>query len=309
MSLGVDDYLAWTPGDMSGAAAWLKEHAQLMDDSASAIRDAAARGTEGQSGPTIESRRADAAEQAERIDELADALNAAGAVIHAAGAALVSAVGRLRDVEHQLLAEGFERGAGERVSDSRTSYEDAAERQTREARAEEFRERVWELLREIRDVDDKANRDLHAVVNRDVRDRTAAGNGDPFAVGISPTSMVAALANAGAAAVKGEWAEAAREAGRGLMQARGLGPVMAGLGFVGAVAARAEDEPLHEAIVAEGIGTLAGAAGAPVGFGLGFAAAGPPGALIGTATGAFGGGTVVSPWVASKVRANFDRAN
>ena len=91
MSLGVDDYLAWTPGDMSGAADWLNEHAQLMDDSASAIRKAADRRTEGQSGPTIDSRREDAAEQAERIDELADALNAAGSVIHAAGAALESA--------------------------------------------------------------------------------------------------------------------------------------------------------------------------------------------------------------------------
>lgn len=309
MSPGVDDYLAWTPGDFAGAAEWLEEKSAAMDESARALREATDRGTEGQCGPFIDARRADAEEQAKRIDGLADILLESSRVVRGAGTALESAVQRLRDLDHRLHAEGFTRDEGARVVDTWTSYKDASDRQNRTTRAEELREQLRDLLAEIREVDDRANRDLHSVVDRDVRDRTAAGNGDPFVVGISAVSVVAAAAKAGAEVLEGNWAEAAREAGRGMMQVRGLGPVMAGLGFVGAVAARPEDEPLHEAIIAEGIGTIAGAAGAPIGAGFGAFWAGPPGGLIGGGIGAAGGGVVISPWVASKVRGEFDRAN
>lgn len=308
MSLGVDAYLAWTPGGMSGAADWLKLKSELMDQSARSLRDAADRGTENQSGQFITSRRQDAADHARRIDELADLLLEASRVVRQAGTALESAVRRLGEVDAQLREEGYERVAGERVGDRRSSYEDAADKQTREARADEFGAQIGDLLQEIRDADDQANRDLHSIVGRDVRDRTAAGNGDPFAVRLSTVSIIGAVTSAATSVVEGRWKEAVLASGRGMTMAKGLGPVMAGLGFIGGVAARPEDEPLHEAIVAEGVGTVAGAGGLPLGFAAGFSLAGPPGGVLGGAVG-IAGGTYASALASAEVRKAFDRAN
>lgn len=79
------------------------------------------------------------------------------------------------------------------------------------------------------------------------------------------------------------------------------------LGFAGGVADRPEDEPLLEAIAAEGVGTLAAGAAIPIGAAIG-ARAGLPGAIIGGVAGAAG-----SPFLgqlsASKVREWFDHEN
>ena len=309
MNLTIDDYLAWTPWDITGVAMSFEKKSESLEDLIRTLRDAADRGTEGQEGPFIESRKNDTSEFLGRIAGLADILAKAALALRTASYALGSKVRDLRELDAQVSDEGFTRVDGSRVVDTRTSYEDDVERAARTERAKDLEGQIRTKLDEIREADETADVDLHKTVDRDVRDRTAAGNGNPFAAGINPTSVVTAVASAGASLVEGKWAEAARDAGRGLMQVRGLGPVMAVLGFAGAVAARPEDEPLSEAIIAEGIGTIAGAAGAPVGFAFGVAFAGPPGGAAGTVGGALGGGMVVSPLVASEVRAGFDRAN
>lgn len=309
MSLTIDDYLAWTPWDITGVAMSFEKKSASLEDLIRTLRDAADRGTEGQEGPFIESRKNDTTELLGRIAGLADILAKAALSLRTASYALGSKVRDLRELDAQVNDEGFTRADGARVVDTRTSYEDDVERAARTDRAENLEDQIRTKLDEIRAADETANVDLHETVDRDVRDRTAAGNGNPFAAGISPTSVVTSVASAGASLVEGKWAEAARDAGRGLMQVRGLGPVMAVLGFAGAVAARPEDEPLGEAIIAEGIGTLAAAAGPAVGTAAGLYLGGPPGGLVGGAGGAYVGGVYISPWVASEVRKRFDRAN
>lgn len=308
MSLGVDDYLAWAPASMSDGARWLTTASEDLDSSAVALREAADRGTEGQSGHFITQRRDDAAEEVRRIFGLADMMHEAGTVIANAGMDLDSAINRLRQVETELLAEGFVRVEGEHVRDARDSYADATEREDREAKAEDFRERIWEILDEIRAADVRANHALHRIVGRDIRDRTDLGNGNPLVAGISATAEVGAISSAVADLVGERWGQAALDSGRGALLARSLGPVMAGLGFIGAVAARPEDEPLLEAIVAEGIGTIAGAAGFPLGIGTGLAVGGLPGGVVGGAVG-LAGGTYTNALASSRVREAFDRAN
>lgn len=312
MSPGVDAYLAWTPAGMAGAADWLKGQSTLMDDSARTIRDAAEAGTEGQSGSFIASRQQDAAEQVKRIEELADILLAAGQVVRRTGTALESAVGRLRSVESQLLGEGFQRVEGEHVGDRRTGYADATERHQRETRAGEFREQLWDLLHEIREVDDQANRELHEIVNRDVRDRTALGNGEPQAVMgslLDSTTFASALGGTFFAGVRDTYELALAASSRGSSVgwwnlARGGGAVFSVLGFMGAVANAPEDEPLFETLMAEGAGTLAGAGGSTLGCGLG-----APLPVIGPLVGHFTGGIAAGMWASSAVRSRFDRAN
>lgn len=309
MSLGVDDYLTWTPADMAQGAVWLRLKANDMKMTATAIRNAAADGTAGQCGAFIDARRDEAHDIADRVQKLAEFLGGAATALSQASADLGSAVARLRDDCATIDDEGFERFDGFHVRDARTEYADAADRNLREQRAKELQDELKKHMGDIRAYDERADRALHAVVGRPVRDRTDFGNGNPFATGITATSMVTAFASAGASVVEGKWAEAARDAGRGFMQARGLGPVMAVLGFAGAVAARPEDEPLHEAIVAEGVGTLAATAGGPLGIAAGLYLAGPLGGVIGGAVGTFGGGITVSPLASSLVRGAFDRAN
>lgn len=308
MSPGMDQYLTWAPTEMAAGADWLALKADLVEDSASAIRDAGERGTEGQCGQFITQRARDAADAARQVFELADLLREASNVVRQAAAELDVMVARLRDIENELVEKGFVR-EGELVRDTRTTYADATERDAREALAADFSKRIWGLLGGIRDADERANRDLHGIVGREVRDRTAAGNGDPRAVRLSDTAVVAAAAATGASLVEDKWFEAVLDSGRGLTLAKSLGPVMTGLGFLGGVASRPEGEPLHEAIIAEGIGTIAGAAGPFLGFALGAAVAGPLGGVVGGVTAGLRGAPYVSALASSWVRSAFDRAN
>lgn len=308
MSLGVDDYLRWSPADLSVAASWLAESSKDMEMSAKAFRRAADNGTANQCGSFIDARRTEAADIADRIDRLAKVMQEASDRIKTAERDLVSAVGNLRGADLEMRDSGFERAAGDVVTDTRITYADASERHDREKEADYHAQRIRGFLNDVKSADEMANRDLHEVVDRDVRDRTAKGNGDPFAGDFSAATIVGSVTTAAAALAEGHWEEAARAAGRGLAMVRGLGPAAGGLGFLGAVAARPEDEPLLEAIAAEGVGTIAGAAGLPLGVFLGGAAAGPPGAVVGGGVG-LAGGAAVSSKVASEVREAFDRAN
>ncbi|OAH63533.1 hypothetical protein AYJ66_11810 [Dietzia cinnamea] len=309
MTLGVDAYLNWAPADMTSGADWLRVKSDLGEEAARGIREGGERGTEGQCGQFITRRREESEEISGRLFQLADMLHGASKVVRAAAAELDVLVAGLRQVEYELLDQGFVRVEGEHVRDTRTTYADATERSDRESEAEGFRERIWELLGAIRETDDRANRELHGIVGREVRDRTAAGNGDPWAVGLSGTAKVSAAAATGASLVEEKWYEAVLDSGRGTVAANALGPVMAGLGFLGGVASRPGDEPLREAIVAEGVGTIAGFAGGPLGIAAGLVVGGPPGGVVGGAAGTLGGGPYLSALASSWVRGAFDRAN
>jgi hypothetical protein len=76
MSLGVDDYLAWTPEGMAQGAVWLRLKATDMEMTATAIRNAAADGTASQCGAFIEARRSEADDIADRIQRLSELLSA-----------------------------------------------------------------------------------------------------------------------------------------------------------------------------------------------------------------------------------------
>lgn len=316
MSLGVDDYLTWTPADMAGGADWLRVKAGLVEDSAGGIREAGDRGTEGQCGQFITQRREESEEISRRVYRLADMLREASAVVRQAGTELGVLVTRLRAVENELLAKGFVRVEGEHVRDTRATYADATERSDRETEAEGFRERIWELLDAIRETDDRANRELHGIVGRDVRDRTDKGNGTvgtvvpAFVRGELNTAFPAAAASTAAAMAGPAYDEALASSWRRppvgfLAPLRGTGPAATILGFVGGVAAAPEDEPLHETLLAEGAGVLGGAVGAPVGAALLGFLGGFPGAMFGH----FGGGIAGGLWASSEVRERFDRAN
>lgn len=308
MTLGVDDYLAWTPADMGQGAVWLRLKANDMEMTATAIRNFAADGTAGQCGAFIEARRTEAEDIAGRVQGLSDLLSNAATEVKEAGADLVGDIARLRDACTAIDEEGFERFDGSRVRDARTEYADEAERDLREQRAADLQDELEEHLREIRERDEQADRVLHGLVDRPVRDRTDKGNGNPFAIGISEMAGISATIDAGASLAEGHWKEAARNAARGLTSVRSLGPAAAVLGFAGGVAGRPEDEPLFEAIVAEGAGSVAAAWGAPVGTAIGFAIGGPVGSAVGGVGGALlGAGT--SQWTASKVREWFDHEN
>lgn len=307
MTLQVDDYLAWTPADMEQGAVWLTLKATDMEMAASAVRNAAADGTAGQCGPFVESRRAEASEIADRIGELADLLRGARTEIRNAGSELESLVGLLRADCLAIEDEGFERVDGVEVRDARTEYANGQEREVRTNRARELKARLIGRLGDLRARDEAADQALHQLVDRPVRDRTPEGNGDPSAAGISAVTGITAMTEAAAALAERQWAEAARSAGRGLVTVRGLGPIAAALGFAGGVAARPEDEPLFEAIVAEGVGTVAGGAGVPLGILLG-AQAGPLGAAAG-GLGGFFAGPYAGQWASSKAREWFDNAN
>lgn len=313
MTLGVDDYLAWRPAEMDRAAHWFSENSRLLDRVAKTVREGVERGTEEQWGEFIESIRSDGGDAATEIELVADLMLEASTTIRDAGADLASAVGSLRDVGTQLREEGYERIEGEHVGDRRSTYENADERIAREGRAEEFRDRIWELLSEIREIDDKANRDLHAIVDRDVRDRTDLGNGAPkavFAAGGGETAVVAALASTAAHQFDEAWKEAMSDSSRGklgggLTFARRLGPIASGLGFIGAAADRPEGEPLYETIFAEGAGVVGGLVGGPLGFAASLLTGGPKRAV----SGYFGGTLYGSMKASSEVREAFDRAN
>lgn len=309
MTLGVDAYLSWAPADMASGAEWLRAKSDLVEEAARDIREAGERGTEGQCGQFITRRREESEEISGRVLELSDMLHDASKVVRRTGAELDVLVANLRVLENELLVEGFVRVEGEHVRDTRTTYADATERSDRESEAEGFRRRIWELLAAIREIDDRANRELHGIVGREVRDRTAAGNGDPRVVGLSGTAKVSAAAATGASLVEGKWYEVVLDSGRGTVAAKALGPVMAGLGFLGGVASRPEHEPLHEAIVAEGVGTVAGFAGGPIGIAAGLLVGGPLGGVVGGAAGTVGGGPYLSALASSWVRGAFDRAN
>lgn len=307
MSLGVDDYLTWTPADMAQGAVWLRLKANDMEMTATAIRNFTADGTEGQCGAFIEARRTEAEDIADRIKGLSDLLSSAATAIKEASADLVSAVARLRDDCTTIDEEGFERFDDSRVRDARTDHSGTAERDLREQRAGELQGQLAKHMREIRERDKEADRVLHELVDRPVRDRTPEGNGDPRAIGLTAVSGIGAVTSAAAALAEGHWKEAARNAGRGLVAVRGLGPAAMILGFAGGVADRPEDEPLLEAIAAEGVGTLAAGAAVPIGAAIG-ARGGLPGAIFGGAAGA-----AFSPfagqWSASKMREWFDHEN
>lgn len=313
MSLGVDDYLAWTPAGMDGAANWLADQSVAMGMSANAIRSAADRGTEGQSGAFIDQRREDAAGIAGRVGELADVLADASRVVRQAGTDLEGAVGRLRDDCRALREEGFVRFDGHGVRDASTGYADSVERQSRRTRATEFQSQLRNRLEEVHDLDEQANHALHEIAGRDVRDRTALGNGDPrevFRTGGGQTAAIGALTGTAAEVAAGSWMDAVLDSGKGetvggSLLARGLGPIAAGMGFIGAVADRPEGEPLHEAIVAEGVGTVAGLAGGVLGGAVGLGTGGPAGG----ATGYFSGTLATNMSATAAVRGAFDRAN
>lgn len=309
MTLGVDEVLAWTPAGCGEAAARLGEKSSEMEDAVRGLVAASTQGIEGQSGLFVARLRGDAEQLIKRLIDVAAILRDTAGALRTAGDELEARIRSLRELDAAIHDEGYSRDADACVRDTRDPHEDAPQQAARTARAEDLQRRLRDLMAEIREVDESANRALHDAVGRDVRDRTAAGNGAPVASGLTATSLASALTGAATELVEGRWAEAAREAGRGLMQVRGLGPAMAVLGFAGAVAARPEDEPLIEAVVAEGIGTMAASAGAPLGFLTGFALAGPPGAAGGTVFGAFGGGAVLGPLAAAHVRGRFDRAN
>lgn len=307
MSLGVDDYLTWTPADMAQGAVWLRLKANDMEMTATAIRNAAADGTAGQCGAFIDARRDEAHDIADRVQKLAEFLGGAATALSQASADLGSAVARLRDDCATIDDEGFERFDGFHVRDARTEYADAADRNLREQRAKELQDELKKHMGDIRAYDERADRALHAVVDRPVRDRTPEGNGDPSAVGLTTVSGIGALTSGAAALAEENWKEAARAAGRGLITVRGLGPAAMILGFAGGVADRPEDEPLLEAIAAEGVGTAAAAAAIPVGMFFG-ARAGLPGVIAGGV-----GGFFASPFVgqsaSSKMRDWFDSEN
>lgn len=307
MSLGVDDYLAWTPADMAQGAVWLRLKANDMEMTATAIRNFAADGTEGQCGAFIEARRTEAEDIADRIKGLSDHLGNAATAIMAASDDLVGAVAKLRDDCTVIDEEGFERFDGSRVRDTPTEYADAAERDLREQRAGELQGDLERHMQEIRERDEEADRVLHGLVNRPVRDRTREGNGDPFAIGLTAVSGIGAVTSGAAALADGHWKEAARAAGRGLTAVRGLGPAAMILGFAGGVAGRPEDEPLLEAIAAEGVGTVAAGAAVPIGTFFG-AQAGKPGAIAG-GIGGFLASPFVGQWASSKTREWFDHEN
>lgn len=313
MSLGVDHYLTWAPAEMGVGADWLALKSELVEESANSIREAGERGTEGQCGQFITQRCEDAEEAARRVRELADMLREASAVVRGAGAELDALVTGLREAENEMRGRGFVRVRGEHVRDTRTTYADAKERSDREAEAQGFSDRIRDLLREIHAADDRANRGLHGIVDREVRDRTAAGNGDlrevwdePLAIRGDHTTVPAAMGStamqilqgvqnreSGATGVSYGWWNAAR----------GGGPLMAVLGFVGGVANAPEDEPMHETLLAEGAGTVGGTLGSAFGFGAG---GGP------TPLGFLGhllGGIASSQVASSYVRGAFDRAN
>lgn len=308
MSLGVDDYLGWSPAEMSGAASWLSGTSKDMELSAKALRNAAADGTAGQCGPFIDARRTEAAGIADRVHELSELLRDSARLVEDAGTDLATLVGLLRDECRVIDEEGFERFDGTGVRNTRTEYAAEDERDRRQRRAEELQDQLRGHLKEIRLRDDQADRALHGLVDRSVRDRTRAGNGDPFVVGLSETTLIGGVTRAAAALAEGHWQEAAREAGRGLVTVRALGPVASLLGFAGGVAGRPEDEPLFEAIVAEGVGSVAAAGGIPLGMAIGGALAGPPGSVIGAGSGA-GSSMFGGQWTASRVRAWFDSEN
>lgn len=313
MSLGVDQYLTWAPAQMAAGADWLVLKSDLVEESARSISEAGERGTEGQCGQFITQRREDAAEAARRVRELGDMMRKAGGVGRQAGAELDTLVTSLREADSEMRDRGFVRVEGEHVRDTRTTYEDAAERNARETEAEGFRVRIWGLLREIRAVDDKANHDLHNIVGREVRDRTAAGNGDlrevggelfairgdhvtvPAALGSTAMEILQAVQDREpmATGVSYGWWNAAR----------GGGPVMTMLGFVGGVANAPDDEPLLETLVAEGAGTVGGTLGSAFGFAVG------GGPTLQGFLGHFLGGIAVSQSASSYVRGAFDRAN
>ena len=316
MRPGVDTYLTWSPVGLAGGADWLTVKSDLVEDSARAIREAGERGTEGQCGQFITRRRDESEEIAGRVFRVADLLREAGAVLRQAGAELDVAVAGLRAVENELRGRGFVRVEGEHVRDTRTSYADAAERSARQAEAESFRERIWDLLATIREIDARVDRDLHGIVGRDVRDRTDKGNGTVGTVvpayfrGELNTALPAAAASTAAAIAGPVYDEALASSWRRppvgiLAPLRGMGPVATVLGFVGGVAAAPEDEPLHETLLAEGAGVLGGAVGAPIGLGLGALGGGPAGA----GTGHFLGGLLGGLRASSAVRERFDRAN
>ena len=307
MSLGVDDYLAWTPEGMAQGAVWLRLKATDMEMTATAIRNAAADGTASQCGAFIEARRSEADDIADRIQRLSELLSAAATEFKDVSADLVGAVAGLRDCCARIDEEGFERFDDSRVRDTRTEYADATEGNARRESAADLERELAGRVREIRRRDEETNRVLHEIVDRPVRDRTPEGNGDPFAVGLSAASGIGAVTSGAAALAGKDWREAARAAGRGLATVRGLGPVAMMLGFAGGVAARPEDDPLLEAIVAEGFGTMAAGAGIPIGMAFG-ARAGLPGVIAGGV-----GGFMASPFIgqmaSSKTREWFDNAN
>ena len=316
MTLGVDAYLSWAPADMASGADWLGVKSDLVEEAARDIREAGERGTEGQCGQFITRRREESEEISGRVFQLADMLHGASKVLRAAAAELDVLVAGLREVENELLEMGFVRVEGEHVRDTRTTYADATERSDRETEAERFRTRIWELLGAIRETDDRANRELHGIVGREVRDRTAAGNGAPGVVlpalfkGEWNAAVPSAAASTAAALAGPAYGEALAHSWRRppvgfLAPLRGMGPVATILGFVGGVAAAPEDEPLHETLLAEGAGVLGGELGGRVGFGFGGFVGGP--VLAGA--GHFSGGLVGGLWAASQVRERFDRAN
>lgn len=313
MSLGVDDYLRWRPADMSAAARWLSDSSNNMEMSARAFRRAAENGTAQQCGSFIDARRTEAADIADRIDRLAEVMREASRYIKTAEKELVSAVGNLRGADLDMRDAGFERAAGDVVHDTRTTYGDASDRHDREKEADYHAERIQGFLKDIRSADEMANRNLHEVVNRDVRDRTAKGNGAPAAIFDElwslrgdHTTVPAALGSTGMQLLRDVQSRFTDANGVSLgwwNAARGGGPLISVLGFAGGVANAPEDEPINETLKAEGAGTVAGIVGAAVGFAIG---GGP------TAFGYvshFLGGVGASQAASSYVRESYDREN
>lgn len=309
MTLGVDDYLRWTPVELERAAHWFEENSGLLDRVSTTVRDGVERGTEEQWGEFIESIRLDGADASARINQLADLMLGAGTSLRDAGAALVSSIEKLRGVIDEAEAEGFFVRNDGSVKDGSTGPLDAAEKLARTASAEGFRDRVSDLLTDIRATDDDTNRQLHALVDRDVRDRTHAGNSDP-----SSTYAAAAIDfNTGLVEMNVDKMIAAGELpmldGKWWNSARGLGLFGNLVGFAGGVASAPEGEPWYETLVAEGAGVVGGTIGSAVGPVVASAfpriKLTPSNRLLSSV----GGGIFGSIAVSSRVREAFDRAN
>lgn len=304
VTAGIDEFLSWRPADLVQAAVWLRMKRNDIQMSITGLNNAARDGTTGQCGSYIDERRAEADELGSRMDELARILDGAANTLDTAGELLLSLIGSVKAVCAEIDDGGFIRSDGCTVLDARSEIEIGADKVDREIWARELSQRLRELRDQISDCDSAANQALHSVVDRPVRDRTPEGNGNPFVTGLSSTTVITASASAAAELVDGNWRAAAAEAGRGIVAARSFGTALAGIGCVGGVASRPEDEPLMEAIVAEGVGALAGTIALPIGAAFG-APLGPLGAFMGGT--AIGGAT--AQWTASAVREGFDRAN
>lgn len=307
MSVGVYDYLAWRPTELERAAHWFAENSRLADRIARTVRDGVDRGTEAQWGEFIESVRDDGDTVARRIDELADLMLEASTMLTRVGAELSSAVGSLRGLVAEADTRGFVVLADGGVRDGSSAVMNDEDRSSRREKATELRDRIGDVLVLIRRTDEEANRALHDLVGRDVRDRTDAGNTDPMSTyaagaidlktGLVEMNMEKMIAAGELPQLDGKWWNSAR----------GLGLFGNLVGFVGNVAAAPEGEPWYETLVAEGAGVVGGTIGSttmPFIAGL-FGGKAPTSKLL---SGVAGGG-VGSLWASSEVREAFDRAN